>query len=151
MLGLTALLGTALTEPAVAQLDLSASGSASADTESGSNASGEAASDAPAADASASDATASDTSGTDQPAADGQTQGSEAKPSTQSEPSASFEGPGFGDAYTFNGPGRLIGIPSGSLSGTNQGYQMSWRKTGILFSGNTWIDTGYRKRKNDVV
>jgi hypothetical protein len=144
-LAVAALLSTFATS-AHAQLDLSASGSASADSDTGASASAEGASSDANTDSSAAEVA--------DPAAGGETKESEAQAGTQSdaqsEQGATIEGPGFGDAYTFAGPGRLIGIPGGSLSGTNQGYQMSWHKTGLLFSGNTWIDTGYRKRDNDV-
>jgi len=58
---------------------------------------------------------------------------------------------GFGNAYNFGGKGRVLGIKGGSLAPTGHGYQMSWHKTGLLFSGNTWLDTGYRKSTNQIL
>jgi hypothetical protein len=54
----------------------------------------------------------------------------------------------FNDGYNFNAPGRINGIRNGSLAPTGHGLQLSYRKTGLLISGNGWIDTGYRSAHN---
>jgi hypothetical protein len=65
--------------------------------------------------------------------------------------SGEFVVEGFGNAYNFDGEGRVLGIKGGSLAGTGHGFQLNWPKTGLLFSGNTWLDTGYRAAKNEIL
>ncbi len=49
----------------------------------------------------------------------------------------------FGNRYRF-GTGRLMGLPFGSVGFNPHGLQMDYRSTGLVISGDTWIDTGYR-------
>ncbi len=54
----------------------------------------------------------------------------------------------FGNRYRF-GTGRLMGLPFGSVGFNPHGLQMDYRDTGLVISGDTWIDTGYRSFKSE--
>ncbi len=57
----------------------------------------------------------------------------------------------FGRVYTFGRTGgHRTGIPQGSMLFNAHGFQSDYRRTGLMLSGDTWIDTGYRATETDL-
>jgi hypothetical protein len=58
----------------------------------------------------------------------------------------------FGGVYTFGQTGgHTMGIPHGTLGGLSHGLHTDYRNTGLMLSGDTWIDTGYRATETDLL